>query len=38
LRKQAESDGLSWRMVENAKRNLGIVAERRKDHWVWRLP
>jgi len=38
LMEKAESDGQAWRTVENAKKALGIVAERLKDHWVWRLP
>ena len=34
----AKQLGISERTLKNAKRNLGILSERRADQWLWRLP
>ena len=34
----AKQLGISERTLKIAKRNLGILSERRADQWLWRLP
>ena len=34
----AKQFGISERTLKIAKRNLGILSERRADQWLWRLP
>lgn len=40
LKERATGLGLSWRTVERAKRNLGVLAEKSgfNGPWIWRLP
>jgi hypothetical protein len=44
IKDEAKSAGLSWRTVENAKKDIGAVAERQSSgndgagFWTWRLP
>jgi len=38
LEKLAADRGMNWRTLERAKQAIGVVTEREKQGWSWRLP